>query len=256
MDLANRAHCYALRNPPPGVKKTPIATIIKEKMVRKLDGKVPTPGGISYAAATFKSEKAQRGRKEGWRKTTKAEDREIVKKFHHLRPLGHGVDSRMIKNALPKKLKAKVSRQLIIDRLAEKGFHAKKKINKYDFGPKWRKARMKFARTYTGMSTEQWTSKLQAVGDITEFVWYPKVLQPRHKQLRASWTYMTEQERWKPAFSRPKRWFKGSDYKKTQKFKVFGLTASTGKSLVFLWPHGCTTEKWATLVKNRDIPFL
>ena len=41
MDMANRAHCYALRNPPPGVEKTPIKDIIKYKMVKKMDGKVP-----------------------------------------------------------------------------------------------------------------------------------------------------------------------------------------------------------------------
>jgi len=162
----------------------------------------------------------------------------------------------MVRNALPKKLQGKVCRRTVINRLAEKGYNARKKINKYDFGVQWRNNRMKFARANANKTREQWKSDLQAIGDITEFTYYPKVLQPRFKQLRASWTYMTEEERWKPAFTRPKRWFKGKDYKKTIKFKVFGLTTSTGKDLVFAWPKSCTTEKWAALVKRRVIPFL
>ena len=256
MDLANRAMCHALRNPPPGVKKTKFKDIIKNKLVVKIDGTVPTPSAISQAASTFKTSKAQRGRKQGWRKTTKEEDKTVLKTFHRLRPPGHGVDSRMVRNALPKKLKAKVSRSTVIRRLGDKGFKAKKKISKSDYGVKWRKQRLAYARKHAGKSADQWESELQAVGDITEFVWYPLILQPRFKQLRSSWTYMNEKEKWKPAFSRPKRWFKGKDYKKTIKFKVFGLTASTGKSLVFPWPKGCTIEKWAPLVKKKVIPFL
>ena len=217
---------------------------------------MPCASAISEAASTFKDEKEKRGRKTGWRKTTKDEDKIIIQKFHHLRPPGHYVDSRMVKSALPKKVKEKVSRRTVIRRLADKGFHARKKLDKQDYGPKWRAARVKFARGHTGLSKEQWQTKLQAVGDITEFVWYPKAMQPRHRQLRAKWTYMTEEERWKPAYSRPKRWYPASEYKKVVKFKVFGLTASTGKSLVFLWPHRCTAEKWAPLVKKRVIPFL
>ena len=256
MDMANRALCYALRNPPPGVEKTKLCDIVKQKLVKKMDGSVPTPGAISEAAEQFMADKDTRGRKEGWRKTSKAEDRAILQKFLHLRPPGHGVDSRMVRNALPKKLQGKACRQTVINRLSEKGYNARKKINKYDFGVQWRNNRVKFARANANRTREQWKSDLQAIGDITEFTYYPKVLQPRFKQLRASWTYMTEEERWKPAFTRPKRWFKGKDYKKTIKFKVFGLTTTTGKDLVFAWPKACTTEKWAALVKKRVIPFL
>ena len=49
MDMANRALCYSLRNPPDGVKKTPLQTIIDQKLVIKLDGSVPSPRAISEA---------------------------------------------------------------------------------------------------------------------------------------------------------------------------------------------------------------
>ena len=64
------------------------------------------------------------------------------------------VYGRSSRNALPKKLKQKVSRKTVIRRLGESGFQAKKKISKYDYGSKWRAARLKFARKYVGKSAE------------------------------------------------------------------------------------------------------
>ena len=60
-------------------------------MVTKLDGTVPTPAAISKAASEFGTEKKKRGRKLGQNKTSKAEDRAIMKTFHKLRPPGQGV---------------------------------------------------------------------------------------------------------------------------------------------------------------------
>ena len=67
---------------------------------------------------------------------------------------------------------------------------------------------------------------------------------------------MRPEERYKPAFVRPKRWFKRGDYKKVQKQKVFGMTTSTGKCLAILLPKPFTAAKWASLVKTRVHPFL
>ena len=67
---------------------------------------------------------------------------------------------------------------------------------------------------------------------------------------------MTEAERFKPAFLRPKRWFKQKDYKKTLRFSVFGLTTSNGRTLVLPWPPGTTAEMFAVMVKKRIVPFL
>ena len=230
--------------------------IVKLKLVKKTDGTVPQPSAISEAAATFKEEKRKRGRKQGWRKTTKSEDKQILTTFKKLRPPGYGVDSRDIHKALPKKLRKKVGRDTIISRLAEKGYTAQKKINKSDNGVKWRQRRLKFAKKYKEWTPDDWKSQVQAVGDIKPFTFYPKVLRPRFKQLRAPWTYMTKAEKKLPAFLRPKRWFPQKDWKKTKKQKVFGMTTTTGDKLSFLWPDGATAAFFASKVRSHVGPFL
>ena len=105
MDMANKAICYAHRNPPPGCKKTKLEDI--QKIVCNTAGGEVTLQAISLAAKTFHEEKEQRGRKKGWRKTTKAEDKVLLTTFHKLRPPGCGVDSGEIHRTLPKKLKNK-----------------------------------------------------------------------------------------------------------------------------------------------------
>ena len=67
--------------------------MISSKVVTKLDGTAPTPAAISKAASEFGSEKKKRGRKLGQNKTTKAEDRAILKTFHKVRPPGKGCPS-------------------------------------------------------------------------------------------------------------------------------------------------------------------
>ena len=67
--------------------------MISSKVVTKLDGTAPTPAAISKAASEFGSEKKKRVRKLGQNKTTKAEDRAILKTFHKLRPPGKGCPS-------------------------------------------------------------------------------------------------------------------------------------------------------------------
>ena len=122
MDDQNRAMCFALRNPGPG--KKPVALKDIQKVVQKKkkgpNGKIlrPTLAAISKAASSFKSKKGKRGRKKGQRGTTKAEDRVIMKTFHKLRPPGHGIDSKILKKGLPKKIAKKASRKTLIRRLA------------------------------------------------------------------------------------------------------------------------------------------
>ena len=126
MDETTRAMCYALRNPGPGKSPTKLKDI--RKMVFKKDGRTrPTLAAIALAASTFKEEKSKRGRKQGQRLTSKDEDRKILNTFKKLRPPGHGIDSNVLKKALPKKLRTKVSRRTIIRRLAEQGYHPEKK---------------------------------------------------------------------------------------------------------------------------------
>ena len=53
-----------------------------------------------------------------------------------------------------------------------------------------------------------------------DFTYYPKALQARFKRYRSSWTYMTDAERQKKTFARPKRWFPPKEWKKTRKVKA------------------------------------
>ena len=90
MNFANRAKCFAFRFPARG-KPVPISEIRRRKLVTKVDGTVPSQGAISEAANTFLEEKDIRGRKDGWRKTSKTEDKQIMKTFHKVRPPGHSI---------------------------------------------------------------------------------------------------------------------------------------------------------------------
>ena len=55
-----------------------------------------------------------------------------MKKFKHLRPPGHGIDSRRLHRALPVAVRRKISRRAVIRRLADKGFTPKTKSRKSD----------------------------------------------------------------------------------------------------------------------------
>ena len=255
MDDANRAVCYALRNPPREVKKIPLKDI--RKLVWKKDGRThPTLQGISGAAAAFKATKQLRGRKKGQRATTKEEDKIIMAKFHKLRPPGHGIDSNTLHRALPQKIKKKVGRRVVIRRLAEKGYTPQMKFNKSDFSVLLRKRRLTWCKKHENKDRQAWKNYVQAVGDVKEFTWYPRELQARFKKYRAPWTYMTPAERIKPDFQRPKKWFPKKDWKKVRKQKVFGFTASNGKQLAFLVPSPWSTEIWAGLIKSKMVPWL
>jgi hypothetical protein len=262
MDAPTRAMCFALRNPGKGHK--PMRLVNIQKLISKKDAKRgkasrPTVQAISLAAKNFKAVKQQRGRKIGWRKTSKQEDKKILRTFHVLRPPGHGIDSRALRDALPKKLQRKVCRKTIIGRLADKGFTARKKKRKTDLGPTTVRKRMKFCKKHENKDADEWKDFLQGVGDFKKFTWYPKTLQPSFKRLRASWTYMNDKESHQPMFQRPKRWFKKEDWKKTKKMKIFGLTTSNGKQISFEVPYGkgqFSSAKWAVFLKKRVGPFL
>jgi len=120
MDAANRAMCFALRNPPGGAKPMKFKDI--RLLVKKTDGRKPNFSAIHEAAASFKKVKEQTGRPAGTYKTSKAEDKKVLQTFRKLRPPGHGVDSRVVHKALPQKLQKKIGRRTVIRRLAKKGF--------------------------------------------------------------------------------------------------------------------------------------
>ena len=51
------------------------------KVVKKTDGKRPSVQAIAQAEAAYPVEKKLRGRKTGWRKTSRDEDKIILKPF-------------------------------------------------------------------------------------------------------------------------------------------------------------------------------
>ena len=254
MDLANKAICYAMRNPPAGHKKMPYKDI--QKMVRKTDGSKPQIAAICQAAQNFKKEKKARGRPVGSYKTSKDEDRKLMQTFHKIRPPGHGVTSRELHNALPRKISMKVCRRTLRRRLAKKGYVPEKKSSKHDPGTAGIKRRVKFGKYYQTRTAATWKEKLHGCGDFKEFTWYPKALYSKFARLRAPWTYMTKAEKQLPAFQRPKRWFPKKEYNKTKKTKVFSLTTSNGKSIAFLCPSPWDASVWAGLVRSKVGPFL
>ena len=211
---------------------------------------------MAEAAAASMDDKAKRGRKKGWRKTTKAEDKIVLATFKKNRPPGCGIDSREVKSKPPRNLQAKISRRLIIRRLAAKGFKAQKKLCKNDVSGASAKRRMNFATKYRGRTKAMWNEEVQAVGDFKIFTHYPKKLYKRFRRLRASWTYMTKKERHQAAFLRPKKWFPQKEWKLTKQLKVFAMTTSTGKILAFPIPSPFDGEVWQTLVKRKVVPFL
>ena len=192
----------------------------------------------------------------GFRKTSKQDDKKILATFHKKRPPGHGVDSRVVHNALPKNLRKNICRRTVIRRLADKGFTPQKKRCKSDPDEQLKKRRLQFCRRHKGKTASQWQSQLQAVGDLKTFTWYPKELYGKFQKLRASWTYMNEKEKKMGAFQRPKRWFAGSQWKKTKQYKVFSLTASNGNQLTWGVPKAYTGELWAHDFKTRVVPWL
>ena len=133
MDAATHALCYFYRNPKSGGKALSFTKIAQ--LVKKIDGDHPTKDAVRKAVLNFGKKRKPRGRKLGWRKTTKTDDAKILKTFKRLRPSGQGVDSRIVQSSLPKKLSMKVCRRTIIRRLNEKGYKYSRKIAKSDTGP-------------------------------------------------------------------------------------------------------------------------
>ena len=118
-----------------GTPKMPYRTLVK--MVRKTektDGTKPSAGAMCEAAREFHTDKEQRGKPQGSTKTTKQEDKLLLATFKKLRPPGHGLTSKALHQALPKKLSKKISPRTCRRRLAEKGYLPQKKLSKTDPG--------------------------------------------------------------------------------------------------------------------------
>ena len=255
MTDAVRAQCYAMRFPPKGGVKMGYSDIAN--VVKKKDGTHPTESSVREAVKAFTTKgKNKAGRPKGSFKTSKEEDKQIMTAFHKVRPPGAGVTARKVHKALPKKLKKKIGKRTIIRRLAKKGYCPQDKVNKAMQSEPNRKKRLAFCNSHKDKTVQEWKGAVQAVSDFKDFTFYPKDLKPRHKQLRAPWTYMKDSEKMKPEFLRPKRWFAKKDYARTKKQKVWGMTTSTGKLQAVKVEMPMDAEKFAELVRTKIGPFL
>lgn len=258
MSKQQQALAYLMRHPPActGMKPQPYKVICKHL---KTPGK-PTPlvTTVHKAVKTFHNEAAVRGRKLGYRKTTPAEDKAILSAFFKVRqPCGSGVTYKDVWCALADSLRTRVSVKTVRNRLAEKGFKLEEKLTADDKGVAWRNRRLAFCNVHRGKSEEQWVNAVQAVGDFKEFTYYPRALKTRHKQLNSKRTIMKKSERTKPQFLKPRnKMFGKTEFKRTSKAKVFGITASNGSSLICPSPLYPTSRDWVKMFRDQVAPFL
>ena len=91
------------------------------KVVKKIDRSRPTVQAIAQAVAAYPLEKKLRGRKKGWSKTSRDEDKLILKTFQKKRPPGCGVTARVVHDAMPRPLRKKICKRTVIRRLEKKG---------------------------------------------------------------------------------------------------------------------------------------
>ena len=168
MDAEHRALCYFYRHPPPGSGVLPSSYEKIADMVVKKDDVRPSVGGVFKAVKEFLKARKVRGRRIGWRKTTKDDDKVILATFHKLRPPGCGVDSEELHRALPLRIRSKVCPRTLRNRLAAKGYIPRAKVEKDDLGKPYREARLAFRSAHEKREPQDWENHFQGCGDLCE----------------------------------------------------------------------------------------
>ena len=154
MDAKTRALCYFYRHPPrnSGVKPVPYRKIPRLLPVRPR----PTRQQVWTAVRTFHSDQKSRGRKKGFRKTTPAEDRCILRAFYKVRqPLESLVESRDVWNELTPAVRSKVCLRTVRNRLRDKGYAMEEKRAGDDMGEQWRRKRVLFSLKRDTLTTDR-----------------------------------------------------------------------------------------------------
>ena len=135
--------CYLLRSPPPewGVKPASFGQICQKAVLIEKgpagEDLHPTKGSVYTVVTEWGKVRKKRGRKKGWRKTTKAEDTQIFDAFKKVRkPLGEQVLARQVSVNLPKKLRQNASLRTIRKRIAEKSI-SPASVSPSLCGPSW-----------------------------------------------------------------------------------------------------------------------
>ena len=180
MDAENRALCYFYRHPPPqsGVQPLSYRDICPLVYLKEKDAfgepQHPSVAAVFKCVKQWARERKKRGRQTGWRKTTKAEDKQIHTCFQVVRkPLGKRIYARHVKVGLPPALKAKVSVRTVRRRLAEKGIKPERKLRKANRGPAWQR-RLRLWCEKHKKAKRMWKKRLQGVADIKNFTFFPK----------------------------------------------------------------------------------
>ena len=118
----------------------------------------------------------------------------------------------------------------------------------------WRLRRIEFC---VDNENKNWETNLQAAGDFHFFTYYPKYMKRRFAVKSAPRTIMSDAERKKADFQRPrKKIFKKAEYKNAEKAKVFGLTTSNGKVLNCITKRNPESKDFCKLIDNRIGPFM
>ena len=252
------ALAYLVRNPPActGLKPQPYRVICSH--LQPPGQPEPLVATVHNAVKNFHTDAMPRGRKPGWRKTARTEDRAILRAFFKVRqPCGSECTYSDVWRALDDALRAKICVKTVKNRLMEKGYTLEDKLAADDRGKAWRDRRLAFCDKHREKSEDQWGHALQAVGDYKEFTYFPRTLKTRHKQLNCKRTIMSKAERAKPNFAKPRhKMFSKKDYKKTSKAKVFGITANTGSSMVCPSPLHPKSKDWVKIFCAQVAPFL
>ena len=209
------------------------------------------------AVKQWGKERATRGRKTGWRKTSRAEDKSILSTFKEVRkPLGKKVKSEMVRSTLPVRLRQKISARTVRRRLAEAAIKPKKKLRNSNRGPAWMKRRKIWCEAHSHRSPGQWAEYVQAIADFKNFTFHPRRLKTKFTRFSASWTYMSKRERDVPEFVLPDKVHTREEYKYVKKGKVFGMTLSGGKHFVWVVKDSFKGTDFAKLVRTRIGPAL
>ena len=121
----------------------------------KKNGEHPSKMAVFVAVRDCRAQKAKRGRKAGWTKITRDEDKVIMTAFHKARPPGFGVESRDAWMVLPHRLRDKICLRTVRKRLKAKGFVHQRKVQKSDPGVLLRSAQLAFCQSHAHRTAGQ-----------------------------------------------------------------------------------------------------
>ena len=150
------ALAYLMRNPPActGPKPQPYRVICSH--LQPPGQPEPLVATVHNAVKNFHTDAMPRGRKPGWRKTARTEDRAILRAFFKVRQTCRSaVEYKDVWCALPDALRAKIYVETVKNRPAEKGYRLEDKLLADDQRKPWRDRRLAFCGAHRDKSGDQ-----------------------------------------------------------------------------------------------------